>query len=164
MVINVYHMEELVLFNRRLKLINGEIYSLKKCKNPYWWKIKPSIYSSGYHGFKLTNDNKRKIYYYHRVVYKFNNRDWDITYTPDNEIDHIDNCKTNNNIENLRVVNRSENGQNKSKTKGYYWDKRNGKWRAQIMINKKRIQLGRYDTEEEAREAYLKGKEKYHTH
>ena len=157
-------MEELVLFNRRLKLINGEIYLMKQCKNPYWLKIKPTINKDGYYTLKLTNNKKQIENKYHRVVFKFHNRNWDMTYTPDNEIDHIDNCRTNNNIENLRVVNRSENGQNRSKTKGYSWHKKNKKYQAEIMINKKQIYLGYHDTEEEAHEAYLKGKEKYHTH
>jgi hypothetical protein len=164
MDINVYHMEELVLFNRRLKLINGEVYLMKKCKNPYWYKIKPFMVK-GYYGFKLYHNKKQKNYYYHRVVYKFHNRDWDITdSSTDNQIDHIDECRSNNNIENLRVVNSSENQQNKSKTKGYYWNKSKSKYQANIRINKKTIHLGRYDTEEEAREAYLKGKEIHHTH
>tara|TARA_R110000822_G_C14880047_1_gene446390 strand:- start:32 stop:505 length:474 start_codon:yes stop_codon:yes gene_type:complete len=157
-------MEELVLFNRRLKLIGGEVYSLKQNKIPYWYKIKLSINSSGYYGFKLTTDKKWKYYKFHRVVYKFHNRDWDMTYTPDNQIDHIDECITNNNIENLRVVNHSENGQNSSKTKGYSWNKSISKWRAQIMINNKTIYLGGYDTEEEARAAYLNAKKIHHTH
>ena len=157
-------MEELELFGRTLKLDDGEIYSLKKCKNPYWRKIKPTIRNDDYYGFKLTNNKKFKSYLYHRVVYKFHNRNWDMTYTPDNEIDHIDNCKTNNNIKNLRVVNHSENQQNISKTKGYYWNKQMGKWRARITINNKVISLGYYDTTEEARAVYLKAKEKYHTH
>jgi hypothetical protein len=157
-------MEELELFGRTLKLVDGEIYSLKKCKNPYWRKIKPSLNSEGYYQFGLVNNYKRKDYKYHRVVYKFHNRNWDITYSHDNEIDHIDNCRINNNIENLRVVNGSENQQNISKTKGYTWNKRKGKYQARIMINYKNVYLGLHDTEEEARAAYLKGKEKYHTH
>ena len=157
-------MEDLELFGRTLKLDNGEIYLLKQCKNPYWLKIKPSICNKGYYRFKLINNKKKKNYFYHRVVYKFHNRNWDMTYTPDNQIDHIDNCKSNNNIENLRVVNSSENQQNINKVKGYCWDKKMGKYRAQIIINYKIIRLGSHDTEEEAREAYLKGKELYHTH
>ena len=157
-------MDEIILNNKRLKLIDGEIYSLKKCKIPYWIKIKPSINNDGYYCFGLMNDKKRKFYYYHRVIYKFHNRNWDMTYTPDNEIDHIDQCKNNNNIENLRVVNHSQNQQNKSITKGYYWNKKICKYKAQIMINNKKIHLGLHDTPEQARAAYLKAKEKYHTH
>jgi hypothetical protein len=157
-------MEELVLNNRRLKLINGEVYSIRKCKNPYWVKIKLTISNQGYCGFSLQNNKKRRHYLYHRVVYKFHNRNWDMTYTDDNLIDHIDNCRNNNNIENLRVVNSSENSQNTSNTKGYFWNKQHCKYRAYIMIKNKQFHLGYHDTPEEARAAYLKAKEKYHTH
>ena len=157
-------MEEIVLNNRRIKLVDGEIYSLKRCKNPYWLKIKPTLDDNGYYTFELIDNNKRKRYKYHRVVYKFHNKDWDMTYTPDNQIDHIDNCKNNNNIENLRVVNNSENKQNSSNVKGYSWSKKRNKYEAQIRVNDKSHHIGSYDTAEEAREAYLVAKIKYHTH
>jgi hypothetical protein len=158
-------MEELELFGRTLKLDDGEIYSLKNSKNPYWRKIKPTSNKDGYYRLSLYHNNKQKSYLFHRIIYKFHNRDWDITDTrKNNQIDHIDNCRNNNNIENLRLVNSSENSQNRSKTKGYCWNEKKGKWRARITINNKVINLGYYDTEEEARAVYLKGKEKYHTH
>ena len=156
-------MDELVLNNRRIKLVDGEVYSLKKCKNPYWLKIKMTL-NNGYYYFQLVNNNKKNGYYYHRVIYKIHNKDWDMTYTPDNQIDHIDNNRANNNIENLRVVNNSENAQNRKKAKGYTWHKNKNKYQAKIMINYKCISLGYYDTAEEAREAYLVAKIKYHTH
>ena len=158
-------MDELVLNNRRIKLVDGEVYSLKKCKNPYWRKIKMTLNNDGYYEFQLSNNNKQKGYYYHRVVYKFHNRDWEITDSScDNQIDHIDNNRANNNIENLRIVNNSENQQNRKKAKGYYWNKTKCKYQAYIMINYKGINLGSYDTAEEAHDAYLVAKIKYHTH
>ena len=157
-------MEELVLNNRRLKLVDGEIWSWKPTKNPYWYKVKYSVIK-GYYQFKLTRNYIQKCYKVHRVIYKLNNADWDIhDSSSDNQVDHIDNCKTNNNIENLRVVNNSENQQNTLATKGYTWIIKQQKYRAQIRVNNKQYHLGVYDTEEEAREAYLIAKEKYHTH
>ena len=38
----------------------------------------------------------------------------------------------------------------------------NNKWRASIRINTKPIHIGYFDTEEEAHQAYLQAKEKYH--
>ena len=158
-------MEELVLNNRRLKLIDGEIYLWKPIKNPYWWKNKYCVNKEGYYNITIHHKKYKKSYLVHRLIYKFNNPEWDIhDSSSDNEIDHIDNDKSNNNIENLRVVNHSENQQNIHSTKGYTWIKRDNKYRAQIKVNKKRYYLGLYETEEEAREAYLIGKEKYHTH
>ena len=158
-------MEELVLNNRRLKLIDGEIYLWKPIKNPYWWKNKYCVNKEGYYNITIHHKKYKKSYLVHRLIYKFNNPEWDIhDSSSDNEIDHIDNDKSNNNIENLRVVNHSENQQNIHSTKGYTWIKRDNKYRAQIKVNKKHHYLGLYETEEEAREAYLIGKEKYHTH
>ena len=156
-------MEELVLNNRRLKLVDGEMWVLKPIKNPYWRKVKYTINNAtGYYYISLNHNYIQKNYLVHRVIYKFNNPEWNMTYTPDNEIDHFNNDKTNNNIENLRVVNRSENAQNRITTKGYYFHKRDKKYHARIKVNKKLHHLGTYDTEKEAREAYLIAKDKYH--
>ena len=157
-------MEELVLNNRRIKLVDGEIYAWKcaRVKNPYWRKIKYGVNKDGYYYSRLTHNKIQKCYQVHRVIYKFNNPEWDITYSTDNQIDHFDNDKSNNNIENLRIVNSSENQQNIFTTKGYYWSKRDEKYYAQIQVNYKFHYLGLHDTPEEAREAYLIAKNKYH--
>ena len=42
------------------------------------------------------------------------------------------------------------------------WIKRDQKWRAQITVNNKKIALGDFDTQEEAKIAYLEAKENYH--
>ena len=155
-------MEELILNNRRIKLVDGEIWAWKPTKNPYWRKVTFSINENGYYYINLIYNKIQKQYKVHRVIYKFYNPEWDITYTPDNQIDHFDNDKGNNNIENLRIVNNSENQQNVILTKGYCWDKRNNKYQASIRINYKCIHIGYYDTAEEARAAYLVAKAKYH--
>ena len=158
-------MEELVLNNRRLKLVDGEIWSWKLTKNPYWRKVKYTIKKDGYYTLNLKYNTIQKNYLVHRLIYKFSNPDWDIhDSSSDNQVDHIDNCRTNNNIENLRIVNCSENAQNRPSAKGYSWKKNRNKYEAGIEINYKRYHLGLYDTPEEAREAYLNAKEKYHTH
>jgi hypothetical protein len=76
-------------------------------------------------------------------------------------IDHIDRCKTNNNVNNLRIVTPRENNFNNN-GKGYHWSKSNKKWCAQIKINKKTKHIGYFDNEEDARNAYLEAKAKYH--
>ena len=129
----------------------------KRCDNN-----KPN--GTGYINIDLTNkDKKRKQFQLHRIVYKAYNPSWDIMNgITDNSIDHIDGNKLNNNIDNLRVVTNQENQFNNTKAKGYYFHKGNNKWMAYINRDGKKIHLGYYDTEEEARQAYLTAKEKYH--
>lgn len=77
-------------------------------------------------------------------------------------VDHIDGNKTNNNLNNLRWVTSSENQHNRKSARGISWHKGAKKWQAIIGVNGKRKHLGYYDTEEEARQAYLKAKKIYH--
>lgn len=76
-------------------------------------------------------------------------------------IDHINCIKDDNRICNLRSITKQQNEFN-TKSKGYCFDKCRNKFLATIGLNNKIIYLGRYNTEQEARQAYLEGKEKYH--
>lgn len=78
------------------------------------------------------------------------------------ELDHKDVNPSNNRIDNLRISNRSQQNENKKSTKGYYKCSDRNKWASEITSNGQKIRLGRFDTEEEARQAYLQAKEKYH--
>ena len=61
--------------------------------------------------------NKKK-YLLHRVIYKYHNDDFDITDSSNNNlIDHVDINPFDNRIENLRVVNKSQNIRNQKKRK-----------------------------------------------
>ena len=64
-------------------------------------------------------------------------------------VDHIDNVKSNNNINNLRWATKNEQAMNvgisKRNTSGYKgveWNKQTNKWRACITINGNTIHLG----------------------
>ena len=99
----------------------------------------------------------RKIYLAHRLVFMFFNG-----YFP-KEVDHINNVRNDNRIENLREVthlqnqwNHSKRTNNKSGFKGVDLCKRTGKWRAQIRQDAKKKHLGLFTTPEEAHEAYCK--------
>ena len=78
-----------------------------------------------------------------------------------NEIDHINRNRADNRICNLRNVTHQQNLWN-SKGKGYTYHKIAKKYQAKITINYKQKSLGLYDTPEEARQAYLNAKPKYH--
>ena len=117
------------------------------------WKIKPSpkvktgdqagtLNQSGYIHIKI----KRSVYKAHRLVWM-----WQYGKDPGSlDIDHINGNKTDNRIENLRLVTKSENGRNikrainnSSGVTGVYKDQK--KWRAHLRFNGKRICQGRYE-------------------
>ena len=101
----------------------------------------------------------------HRIIWSMHN---DCSH-PLN-IDHINGIKHDNRIENLRVVDEFGNSQNiRSARKdnkigflGVYFDKQRNKFRAEIVVKGKKIQLGRFEDPKEAHEAYLEAKRKYH--
>jgi len=77
-------------------------------------------------------------------------------------IDHIDRNRSNNHILNLREVSPRNNRLNyttnkapTSKFTGVCWDKSRNKWFASIKIDSKQKNLGRFDCEIEASNAYL---------
>jgi len=76
-----------------------------------------------------------------------------------NIIDHINCNKLDNRINNLRSVTNQQNGFNRN-PKGFFCNR--NKYRTAIVINGKRINLGTFNTEEEARQAYLDAKKIYH--
>ena len=78
------------------------------------------------------------------------------------QIDHIDNNKLNNRIDNLIEVTNQQNSFNRKDTKGYYFRKDRNKFRSQIKIDNVVIHLGYFNTEEEARQTYLDAKKIYH--
>jgi len=76
-------------------------------------------------------------------------------------VDHIDGDPLNNNLSNLRWATRTENSRNRKKHRnntsdytGVYFDKWNGKWKAQINMDGKRKTLGLFHTPEEASAVY----------
>ncbi len=133
----------------------------KELKKPYW-KLKTM--SPGAKGYLSTRIKKK--FKFHRVVYFAHNPDWNIyDSSPDNQIDHIDNNKLNNNIDNMRVVNQSENNLNRNwvrNAKGYVYHKSRNKYQARININNKKNSLGYYDTKEEAHNVYLNKRYELH--
>jgi hypothetical protein len=99
----------------------------------------------------------------HRIAWFLYHGVW-----PKDEIDHINNIRNDNRIENLREATRSENQANRkidgcgtSKYKGVSWRRRDCLWVAKIMVNQKSIWLGLYHNEEEAALAYNKAALEY---
>jgi hypothetical protein len=154
---------EILVYGNKLKLENGNIYNYRKKSNNSkiidWFQIKFSI-EKGYLYCRMINNKIQRKFFFHRLIYLFYNPDFDI-FNKKIYIDHIDIDKSNNSIDNLRILTNQQNCFN-TNAKGCYFHKKSGKWVAKITINKKSIYLGRHKTEEEAHEAYLEAKKKYH--
>lgn len=105
-----------------------------------------------------------KTYKVHRIIWLWYYGDW-----PVNFIDHINQNKMDNRIENLRDVSNSENIQNtklystnSSSYPGVSFNKHANKFMAYIWINNKRLYLGYFATAEEAFLAYQLAKIEHH--
>ena len=127
-----------------------------------WHELKGCILihpKSGYQSHKTTINYK--LYTTARVIFYAYFPDLFDINDPITTIDHINRNSLDNRISNLRVATRTEQNLNREfkNAKGYYWNK--GKWHAQIQINGKQIHLGYFNTEQDARQAYLNAKEKY---
>lgn len=88
---------------------------------------------------------------------------------PVGDVDHIDGDPTNNAYKNLRVVTHRTNLQNQRAAKlgnrtGFLGvsPTDNGRFRAEITVQTGRINLGRFDSAEEAHAAYLAAKRNLH--
>lgn len=100
----------------------------------------------------------------HRAAWAIQTGQW-----PEHEVDHINGHKHDNRWENLRAATRSQNQfnrparkDNSSGAKGVYFDKRSGKWAAQIRHNGKRFNLGLHASVDMASAAYRAGSERLH--
>ena len=87
---------------------------------------------------------KGTLYYIHRLAWLITYGEW-----PAGDIDHINQNRLDNRIDNLRVVDQKENQRNRRLSKnntsgvcGVGWLKVEGKWGAQIKVNGKVIRLG----------------------
>lgn len=93
-------------------------------------------------------------YRVHRLLYeKYHN----IKLESNQLIDHINQVKDDNRIENLRLVNHQLNLQNRGKQenntsghKNISWDKSRGKYEVCLKINYKKLHVGRFKTLEQA--------------
>lgn len=109
-------------------------------------------------------------YRVHRLAWVYVHGFW-----PPAAVDHINGNRSDNRIANLRLATQAENNQNftqlrKGKTsqhQGVYWCKpsgnKRGRWRALIGLNGVKVNLGSFQFESEALEAYTRAKQELHT-
>lgn len=92
------------------------------------------------------------LHYAHRLAWLYCHEEW-----PSEVIDHINHDRSDNRLQNLRVVNRQENSRNMvlnakntSGVTGVCFDRWAGRWKAYIAVDGRLLHLGRFDTKEEA--------------
>lgn len=148
------------IFKQIFEYTDYEISNFGNCRNIKTGRIlKPIKMKIGYYQYSLsrTNEDNKRIQehqYQHRLIAKYH------IPNPDNktDIDHMDGNPSNNDINNLRWVSKSENMRNQKKTKnkkssnyiGVYFCKEKQKWRSKIEVNKICKYIGTFITEEEA--------------
>lgn len=119
--------------------------------------LKSSADYYGYHIIILCKNQLRKTFKVHQLVAMAF-----LNHIPNGNkmvIDHINDSKSDNRLENLQVVtqrynSRKTQGKYSSQYKGVSWSKQNNKWNSLIQINGKLKYLGNFTNEYDAHIAY----------
>jgi hypothetical protein len=144
-------MKEIKLTQGKVSIVDDEDFGWL---NQWKWYAR----WSGHHWYAVRSDfseQKRRTIHMHRAIIERHG-----FYLKGFDVDHINNNGLNNCLNNLRPATRSQNHQNRhrtkgtSKYKGVSWRSKNQKWQTCIKINSHTIYLGDFDTEKEAAEIY----------
>ena len=132
--------------------IDGRVESVKRKRVKQNSFLKERTYKKGYKLVSLSKDGKKKMYLIHRLIACH------FIENPHNfpMIDHINQVKDDNRIDNLRWCSNATNNRNCTHKRPKHDLPRGvcitkyGKYQARIMINGKNKSLGNYKTKEEA--------------
>lgn len=151
-------LREIVRYNSRTGVFTWRI-TRKKCTAG---AIVGRVDDRGY----LTAKLDYRIYYLHRAAWLYMTGTW-----PANDIDHIDQNKSNNRWRNLREATRKQNIENGPRRKnntsgeiGVTWNKLEKKWVARITHKRKKLSLGYFVNFDDAVAARRAGVLKLFTH
>lgn len=128
------------------------------------WTKRGSIGYINQYGYKVVMIDG-KNYSAHRLAWLYIHGEF-----PPSQLDHINHDRADNRMINLRAVTNQENQMNRKFTgnssgfRGVYWDKARKKWAPKIKYNQVIINLGRFDTLEEAISARLSAEADYGFH
>ncbi|NLC40666.1 MAG: HNH endonuclease [Clostridiaceae bacterium] len=135
------------------RIRNGNLERIDLRRTDGKWKVVDN--KDNDNGYCRVDFNGRRMYYHSIVWMLYNKKD-----IPANlEIDHINGNKIDNRIENLRIVTKRENQQNRKTHRagrlvGASYRKGHNDWQSKIVIDKTSIKIGYYKTERQAHEAY----------
>jgi hypothetical protein len=130
----------------------------KSDKSWNWWNtryantVAGNIRDDEYQMIKVNGN----LFLAHRLAWLLHYGEW-----PEDQIDHINNVREDNRIENLREATHSQNQRNKSSHKessskylGVSWHKATNKWQARIRVDGIQYHLGYFTVAEDAARAY----------
>jgi len=133
---------------------NQKIWNTK-----YSGKVAGSVEPVGYVRVVILGNRYRA----HRLAWAYS-----YGYFPEN-VDHINRIKNDNRLCNLRdctvsenFMNRIQYSTNNSGFKGVSWAKRENKWRASIVKNRKQFHVGYFDSAKDAHDAYCNAADRLH--
>lgn len=139
----------------------GEFVRIAKVKGVVLGSVAGSLMKHGYVSIGIDG----KEYTAHRLAWLYMYGYW-----PGGYIDHINGCRSDNRIANLRDVSQAVNMQNvyeaksNSKTgfRGVSWHAQRKKFTARIKANGRYLSLGLHTTPEAAHAAYMEAKRRLH--
>ena len=147
-------LEEFFVFNPE----NGQFRWLNSSGRMASGQRAGSLRKDGYRVLRFPHEGRRFYLMEHRAA-------WIMAHgsiPPDQEIDHINRERSDNRLANLRLAARCDNTRNRrpirgAQFKGVHFEKGatgRKKWRAYISVLGKRTHIGRFETQDEALEAY----------
>jgi len=139
----------------------GKLFWRERSDRPRQWNSrwagKEAFTANRGDGYRCGRING-KTFFAHRVIWAIVHGHW-----PEQDIDHINGIRNDNRLSNLRSVSRSENMKNKmrppSNTSGFIgvtWNKKTGKWQAQIQVDGRSKTLGNFSDKSDAVKARRK--------
>lgn len=136
---------ECITYDKNFKESDHVLLDLNKKEELSKYKIYTR--KSGDKKYSMMTINGKKVFV-HRYLMGLQNS----KYIIEKVVDHINGNSLDNRLSNLRICSHTENSKNirKSHVVGVNWLKYNKKWTARIMSNYKNINIGNYDTYEEA--------------
>lgn len=135
----IVNSEYAIVSNRKHEKIKVDLEDLERVKKRVWHKLDDDYFI-----------NNEKEYIQRFIMKGYHNLNNMI-------VDHKNHDKSDNRKENLRICSYVENARNReissintSGTTGVYWAKRQGKWKAFIVKNKKKVHLGYFINKDDA--------------
>ena len=138
---------------------DGKLYWKNSKRDGWNGKEAGNLQSNGYIVVKINN----KLYKAHRVIWLWHGKE-----LPE-ELDHINGCRHDNNMSNLRACNRFENAKNlkrpitnKTGFKNVILNNKNKNYNVVITANGKKMHIGAFKDLELAELVAIEARNKYH--